>query len=193
MSGGAVHLYLHLDALALNDTLTILAIELGFALTQSKQCIRLRDDAEDDADGPGARGIRRQGLDVRVLANAEGIGECQGIKGEVRSVAELAADGGVLQDGVHGLGVGGDGSGLEVLDVLAEAKDLADEAELLLDGIPGGDLGGAAVGTEEVPGVEAGEILEDAHELVAADGGGDEAQVVGHRGVVDEGVGDHGV
>ena len=47
------------------------------------------------------------------------------------------------------------------------------------------------VGAQEVPGVEAREVLEGAQELVAADGGGDEFEVVRDRGVVDERVGDH--
>lgn len=78
-----------------------------------------------------------------------------------------------------------------MVDVLADAEDLAHEAELLLEGVPGGDFRGGAVGAQEVPGVEAREVLDCAHELVATHGGGDEAQVVSHRGVVDDGVGDH--
>ncbi len=79
-----------------------------------------------------------------------------------------------------------------MLNVLAEAEDLADGAKLLLDGVPGGHLVGAAVGAEQVPRVEARKVLQQAEELVLADGGGGEAQVVRHGGVVDEGVGDHG-
>lgn len=78
-----------------------------------------------------------------------------------------------------------------MLNVLADAHNLAGQTELLLHGVPGGDLGGGAIGAEEVPGVEAGKVLEGAEDLVAADGGGDEAQVVRYAGVVDYGVGDH--
>lgn len=125
------------------------------------------------------------------LANTRSIAYRQGIKGEIPSIAHLSTDGGVAQKGLDGFGVGGLCGGLEVLDVFADAHDLAGETELLLDGVPGGHLGGGAVCAEEVPGVEAGEVLDRAEDLVAADGGGDEAQVMGHRGVVDEGVGDH--
>jgi len=79
-----------------------------------------------------------------------------------------------------------------VLDVLADAHYFAGEAELLLDGFEGRDFGGRAIRAVEVPGVEAGEVLKGTEELVAADGGGDELEVVGYGGVVDEGVGDHG-
>lgn len=78
-----------------------------------------------------------------------------------------------------------------MLDEFAGAEDLAEQAELLLEGVPRGDLVRGCVRAEEVPGVEAGKVLEDAHELVATEGGGHVAQVVRYRGVVDEGVGDH--
>lgn len=78
-----------------------------------------------------------------------------------------------------------------MLDVLANAHELAGEPELLLDGIEGSDLRRRAVGAVQIPGIEAGEVLERAQELVAADRRGDKLEVVGHGGVVDEGIGDH--
>lgn len=51
----------------------------------------------------------------------------------------------------------------------ADAQDLAGCAELLLDGVVGVDGGLGLVGAVEVPGVEAGEVLDCAEELVAAD------------------------
>ena len=125
-------------------------------------------------------------------SDLHGVEDGGGVEGEVAGVAELAADGGVAEDGVHGLGVGGGGGGLEVLNILADAEELAGEAELGLEGGEGGGGAAGRVGAEEVPGVEAGEVLDRAEELVAANGGGEELEVVGHRGVVDEGVGDHG-
>lgn len=133
----------------------------------------------------------RQRLGGRPLADAGGVAHGQHVKGQIARVANLAADGGVAQKGLERLCVGGLGGGLYVLEVLADAHDFAGEAELLLDGVPGGHLGRGAVGAQEVPGVEAGKVLEGAEDLVAADGGGDEAEVVSHRGVVDESVGDH--
>lgn len=133
----------------------------------------------------------RQRLGSRPLANARRVAHGQHVKGQVSRVSDLAADGGVAQEGLERLCVGGLGGGLDVLEVLSDAHNLAGEAELLLDGVPGGHLGRGAVGAQEVPGVEAGKVLQRAEDLVAADGGGDEAEVVSHRGVVDESVDDH--
>lgn len=52
---------------------------------------------------------------------------------------------------------------------LADAQDLAGCAELFLDGVVGVDGGLGFVGAVEVPGIEAGEVLDRAEELVAAD------------------------
>ena len=60
-------------------------------------------------------------------------------------------------------------SRLEMLDKLAEAQSLPDKAELLLEGFVRGDFGGSGVEAVEVPAVESREVLEHAHELVAAD------------------------
>lgn len=58
-----------------------------------------------------------------------------------------------------------------MLDELADTHDLAGGAELLLDGIVGVDGGLGLVGAVQVPGVEAGEVLQGAEELVSADCG----------------------
>lgn len=125
------------------------------------------------------------------LPDTGGIGHGGRVKRQVAGVANLTTDGGVAQEAVEGFGIGGHDGGLEVLDVLADAEDLARQAELLLGGFPGEDLGLCRSGAEEVPGVEAGKVLDRAQELVAADGGGDEAQVVRYGGVVGECVDDH--
>ncbi len=78
-----------------------------------------------------------------------------------------------------------------MLDVLADAHELSGEPKLLLDGLEGSNFPRGTVRTEEIPGVEAREVLDCAKEFVAAYGGGYEFEVVGHRGVVDEGVGNH--
>ena len=188
MAGG---IDLHDNALALHDALAILLVDLGLALLQLPQGIRLRYDAAGETPSPEAEGLGLQPLGALPLADAGGVEYGAGVAGEVARVAELAADGGVAQDGVAALGVGGEGGGLEVLNVLADAHEFADEAKLLLGGGPGGDGGGGAVGAGEVPGVEAGKVLDRAEDLVAADGRGDELEVVGYRRVVDDGVGDH--
>jgi hypothetical protein len=56
-----------------------------------------------------------------------------------------------------------------VFGEFADAQDLAGCAELLLDGVVGVDGGLGLVGAVEVPGVEAGEVLDCAEELVATD------------------------
>lgn len=71
------------------------------------------------------------------------------------------------------------------------AHGLADEPELLLDGLPRSNLAGGGICAEEVPGVESGEVLQRAEDLVTTGGRGNELEVVGHRGVVYKAVGDH--
>ena len=83
--------------------------------------------------------------------------------------SELAADGQVLDDGVGGVSVGGDGGEFEVLDELCQAHGLAHAAEVLLDAIEDVDGGLRVVGAVEVPGEEAREVLDCAEGLVAAD------------------------
>ncbi|PNY23105.1 Uncharacterized protein TCAP_06944 [Tolypocladium capitatum] len=147
--GGAGHDEIgEVDALALNDALAVLSVNLGLALPEPVEGVQLRADAEDEARGPEAEGLALDRLGALPLADAEGIGQGDGVKGEVAGVAELAAEGGVAQERVDGFCVGGDGGGLDVLDGLAEAQDLAGEAEVLLEGVPGGHLGGGAVGAQ---------------------------------------------
>ena len=62
---------------------------------------------------------------------------------------------------------------------------------LLLDGIERSDLPGRTVRAVKIPGVEAREVLDCSEELVTAHCRGYVLEVVSHRGVVDEGVGDH--
>lgn len=66
-----------------------------------------------------------------------------------------------------------------MLHVLADAHKLARETELLLDGLEGRNGARERICSEQVPGVEAGEVLDCAQELVAADGRGDVFEVVG--------------
>jgi hypothetical protein len=62
---------------------------------------------------------------------------------------------------------------------------------LLLDGLEGRDFAGCTICAEKVPGVESGKVLEGSEELITAYCCCNEFEVVGHRGVVNEGVGDH--
>lgn len=179
------------DAFAFNNTFAVLAINLGLALVEVVKSVKLGGNAKDETHSPAAVGVLAEVLGRFPLADADGIGNSQGIKGEIASISELTTDGGVAEERVHALGVSDSGSGLEMLDILAETQDLAGKTELLLDGVPRRHLGGRAICAQEIPGVETGEILKRAEELIAADGGGDEAQVVGHRRVIDEGVCDH--
>jgi len=74
-----------------------------------------------------------------------------------------------------------------MLDVLADTQAFACEAELLLDGFEGRDQALGVVGAVEVPGVEAGEVLQGAEELVAADWGEEEESELGKTGKGEEG------
>lgn len=186
------------NALALDDALAVLEVDGGLALTQAVEGVDLGDDGAGDARGPEAVGRGLQAGGGGVLADAGGVEDGGGVKGQVARVSELASHGRVAQElvgggaGGRGLGVEGDGGGLEVLNRLAEAEKLAQQAKLLLGGGPGRDGLLGRVGAQQVPGVEAGEILHGAVELVAAERGREELEQVGHAGVVDNGVGDHG-
>jgi hypothetical protein len=79
-----------------------------------------------------------------------------------------------------------------VLDILPDAHDLSCRAEVFLDSFPWRDGGGGVSFAQEVPAQEPCQVLECSQGLVAAYRGGDEAQVMRYRGVIDEGVGDHG-
>lgn len=99
-----------------------------------------------------------------------------------------------------------------MFDELADAQDLAGRAELLLDGVERIDGRLRPVRAVQVPRVEAGEVLQGTEDLVSANfdtaqlvlynwavvgdgpehtGCRDEAQIVRHRRVVDEGVTNH--
>lgn len=78
-----------------------------------------------------------------------------------------------------------------MLNILSNAHGLARLSKVLLDCLPWRDGGGGVALAEEVPAQEAAEELDSTEGLVAAECGGDEAQVVGDRRVVNEGVGDH--
>lgn len=170
---------LHGDALALDDALAILLINLGLPLSQSVLCVELSDDTANDAHGPESVRLLLKPRSLGPLPNAGSIQHGGGIAGQITSVTQLATDGSELEEGIGSLGVGSGGRGLEVLNVLAEAQDLAGEAELLLDGGPGGDLRWRAVGAQQIPRVEARKVLKYAQQLIATDGGGDEAEIVG--------------
>lgn len=59
----------------------------------------------------------------------------------------------------------------------AQTEGFPGEGELGFEDRPGGEVGGGGVEAVEVPGVEAGEVLDCAEELVAAD-------CVGRRGML---------
>ena len=182
---------LHLNPLSLYDTLSLLAINPRLPLPQPPKRVRLRNHAAAESHNPEPLGLSSQPLGALRLANARRIEQGAQIKRQVARIAELTTDSQVPEDGVAVLVVGRHGGSLDVLDILAGAHHLAHHAELLLHRLPWLDRGGRVVGAQKVPGVEAGKVLEKAQELVAADGGGDEFEVVRDRGVVDEGVGDH--
>lgn len=159
-----------LNLLRLNNTLTLLPINGLLLLLQPVQRISTSHSTAHQTSQPRSISTLLQTLDTGQLAVPDGIDHGHHIQRQVSGVAELATDGEVAQDGVDGgLVVEGDGGGLEVLGELADAQDLAGRAELLLDCVVGVDGGLGFVGAVEVPGVEAGEVLDCAEELVAAD------------------------
>lgn len=95
------------------------------------------------------------------------------VRAHVPRVPQLPADGAVSQEGLEGgvFGVVGLRGRFEVLDEFAEAQGFADQAELGLESCVGCDFEGGCVEPVEVPGVEAGEVLQGAHNFVATDFG----------------------
>jgi len=80
---------------------------------------------------------------------------------------------------------------LQVLGVLADAHDFPGGGKVLLHGLPRRDGGDGVALAHQVPAQKARQVLERPQRLVAADGGGDKAQVVGDGRVMGEGVDDH--
>lgn len=79
-----------------------------------------------------------------------------------------------------------------MLHILPHAHQFPSKSKLLLDRLPRRNFCWGPIRPEEVPGVESREVLQCAQELIAAHRRGNKFEVVRYRGVVDEGVGDHG-
>lgn len=158
------------NLLRLHNTLTLLAVDRLLLLLQTNKGIDTGHGTEDQTGRPRAVGGLLESLRGSQLPDADRIDDGDGVKGQVSGIAELATDGQVLEDRVDGvLVVESDGGGLEVLEEFADTHNLARRAELLLHGIVGVDSGLGLVGPVEVPRVEAGEVLEGAEDLIAAD------------------------
>lgn len=158
------------NLLSLNNTLTLLPVDGLLLLLQTEQGVNTRHETAGQTRGPGTVSVLLELLDRSQLAVADHVDDGDGVEGEVARVAELATDGQVAENRVDGaLVVEGQRGGLQVLEELADTQDLAGGAELLLDGVVGVDGGLRLVGAVQVPGVEAGEVLDGAQKLVAAD------------------------
>ena len=72
-----------------------------------------------------------------------------------------------------------------MLNILPNSHQFPRKAELLLNGIPRRNLARCSIRAEEIPGVESGEVLERAEELIAADSGRNELEVMSDRGMID--------
>jgi hypothetical protein len=144
---------------------------LLFLLRQPQvvQRIQTRNNIASQSDAPRPVGSLLQARGGREFLDARNIRVGHVVEQHVESVAELATYGQVLDDGVGGVGVGGDGGEFEVLDELCQAHGLAHATEVLLDAIEDVDGGLRVVGAVEVPGEEAREVLDCAEGLVAAD------------------------
>lgn len=70
-----------------------------------------------------------------------------------------------------------------MLNVLAETHRLPDSPELRLHSAPWRNSSSIVALAQKIPAEEAREVLERAEDLVATDGGGDEAEVMGGKGV----------
>ena len=136
---------------------------------QVVQRVQTRNNIASQPHAPSPVSLLLQARGGRELLDACHVRVGHVVEQHVESVAELAADGQVLDDGVGGVGVGGDGGEFEVLDELCQAHGLAHAAEVLLDAIEDVDGGLRVVGAVEVPGEEAREVLDCAEGLVAAD------------------------
>jgi hypothetical protein len=156
--------------LHLHRLLRIRAVHL-FLLRQPQivQRIKTRNNIASQPHAPRPVSLLLQARGGRELLDARNVRVGHVVKQHVKSVAQLAAYSQILDDGVGGVGVGGDGGQLEVLDEFGQAHSLADAAKVLLDAIEDVDGGLRVVGAVEVPGEEAREVLDCAEGLVAAD------------------------
>ena len=103
------------------------------------------------------------------LPNTGQIEVDHGVERQVERVAELSANGQVLEDGIHRLGVGHDRRRFEVFHELAYAEGSPRMAEVFLHAIE--DINGrlGVVGAVRVPGEETRKVLDGTECLVAAD------------------------
>jgi hypothetical protein len=156
--------------LHLHRLLRIRAVHL-FLLRQPQivQRIQTRNNIASQPHAPRPVSLLLQARGGRELLDARNVRVGHVVEQHVESVAQLATYSQILNDGVGGVGVGGDGGQLEVLDEFGQAHSLADAAEVLLDAIEDVDGGLRVVGAVEVPGEEAREVLDCAEGLVAAD------------------------
>merc|ERR1712000_350639 len=180
-----------LNSLRSDNTLTILLADALLLLSQVVQRIRAGNSTEQQAKHPTSVCLLSQPLGHRTLPDARSIQVCDSIQRQVSSISQLSSNSAVLDNGIQALGICRDSCRFEVLDVLAHTHQLACQPKLLLDGIERSDLPGRTVRAVKIPGVEAREVLDCSEELVTAHCRGYVLEVVSHRGVVDEGVGDH--
>lgn len=164
--------YILLDLLGLDDSLTFLAVDGLLLLLELVESVDTSNGAEDQSRKPRAVGVLLDALHGLELAVAHDIDDSDSVEGEVTGVAELTTDSQVAEDWVNGgLVVEGNRGSLQVLEELAHTHELTGSSELLLNGIVGVDGRLWLVGAVQIPGIEAGEVLDCAKKLVAADCG----------------------
>lgn len=162
-----------LNLLSLDNTLALLAVDGARAHAQAAQRVYASNEAAQQAREPGAGSILREGLGVRQLPDTAGVEVLEHVDRQVSGVTKLATNGQVLEHRVGLAGArrrcGGNGGGLDVLDVFAHTQQLTRGAELLLDGGPRLDRGLGRIRPDEIPGIEAREVLDRPQNLVTAD------------------------
>ena len=131
-------MYLPLNLLGLNYTLTFLAVNSLLLFPQTVEGIHARDSTTQKTHTPSTVSVFLQTLRRSELAVADSVDNRHGVESQVAGIAKLAADCQVTENGINGaLIVERDRGGFEMFGEFADAQDFARGAELLLHCIVG--------------------------------------------------------
>lgn len=79
--------YIQCDALALDDALAVLLINIGLALVKPVLGVQLARDAEEDAERPAPVGVGLRALGALPLPDGGGVEDRGGVEAEVPRVS----------------------------------------------------------------------------------------------------------